>query len=143
MAEASPPSVRLEFLLAADIESVYGAWTDEAVLRQWFGPSEGIEAEVELDLRIGGRYRITMGSRTTRGEYLEITPPRRLSFTWTWDDEPEVETRVTIELEPEGEHTRMVLEHEQLPLEVDCMGFEMGWRRSIAKLERHFSARTS
>ena len=135
MAEPGPQSVRLEFVLEAGIETVYRAWTDEAVLREWFGPTEGVEADVELDLRVGGRYRITMGSRTTRGEYLEIEPPRRLAFTWTWDDDPEVETQVTIDLEPAGEQTRMILRHERLPLEVDCMGFEMGWRRSVARLE--------
>ncbi len=123
-------------MLAAGIETVFRAWTDEAVLRQWFGPTEGSEADVELDLRVGGKYRITMGSRTTRGEYLEIEPPTRLVFTWTWDDDPEVETQVTVDLEAAGDETRMTLQHERLPLEVDCLGFETGWRRSIGRLEK-------
>ncbi len=139
MADApSPPRVELVYQLQAAVDAVYQAWTDAELLAQWFGPSDGVQADAELDLRVGGRYRITMGSRTVRGVYLEVSPPTRLAFTWVWDDDdPPVETEVRVSLTPEGPSlTRMVIEHERLPDEVSCMGFEQGWRRTVVRLER-------
>lgn len=138
----SPPRVELVYQLQAPVEAVYQAWTDPALLAQWFGPSEGVQAQAELDLRVGGPYRITMGSRTVRGVYLELTPPTHLAFTWVWDDDdPPVETEVRVTLSPEGPSlTRMVIEHERLPDEVSCMGFEQGWRRTFARLEKWVAA---
>ena len=46
---------------------------------------------VEVDLRVGGRYRLAMcapGAADTRvvgGEYLQVDPPGRLVYTWAWE----------------------------------------------------------
>lgn len=143
VAEPNASTVRLEFDLEAPVDRVFRAWTEPTVLADWFGPTEGTTADVELDVRVGGPYRITMGSRTVRGRYLAVDPPTFLSFTWLWDDDdPPVATEVAVWFYPAGKRTRMVLEHTRLPLEVDCMGFETGWRRTIARLAKRF-ARTA
>lgn len=129
--------MRLEFTLPATVATVYRCWTDVELLSRWMGPSPGRRAEVCVDLRVGGRYRFSMGARASSGEYLIVEPPSHLRFTWVWDDEPEVETEVDVTLAPvgpDGAHTHMVLEHSRLPLEVDCLGFETGWRMTAAKL---------
>lgn len=132
--------VRLSLHLRASIEDVFRAWTEPTRMALWFGPSEGVPTEAEVDLRVGGHYRITMGSRTVRGHYLRVEPPERLAFTWIWDDDdPPVETEVELTLEPEDGGTRLVLVHRRLPLEVDCMGFETGWRRTLARLDVHLA----
>jgi len=45
----------------------------------------------EVDLRVGGRYRIRMqepdgASHTVTGVYLEVDPPRRVVYTWHWEE---------------------------------------------------------
>jgi uncharacterized protein YndB with AHSA1/START domain len=91
--------MRLEITrtLPAPPEQVWRALTDPAALAAWFWPH--LDNAVEVELRTGGRYRIT-GPRAgiaVAGEYLEIDPPKRLVFTWQWDGEAE-QSRVTIEL---------------------------------------------
>ena len=47
--------------------------------------------EAEVDLRVGGGYRLAMrdpGSgdvHVVAGEYTEVVPPERLAYTWTWE----------------------------------------------------------
>jgi uncharacterized protein YndB with AHSA1/START domain len=64
-------------------ERVFRAWTDRAELAQWFAPSEEYSAVVpELELRVGGRYRVEMHHKggivhTLSGTYQEIKPPEK------------------------------------------------------------------
>ena len=110
----------IERRFAAAPERVYAAFTDASILSEWFGP-EGMEIpEADVDLRVGGAYRIRMKSTTTdddhtvAGIYKEIDPPKRLSFTWAWQGEemPGVETLVTLEFEAAGTGTVMTLTQE-------------------------------
>ena len=64
------------------------------VLRRWWaaGPDWGTPL-AEVDLRPGGRYRLSMREpggavHTVGGEYLEVRRPERLVYTWAWEDEP-------------------------------------------------------
>lgn len=90
--------------LAAGRERVFAAWTEPALLVRWWGPG----AEADLDLRIGGRFRLSMqfdwGAMVAVGEYREIVEPERLVFTFSWDGDPTgEETLVTLVLrEAEG-----------------------------------------
>lgn len=109
--------VRIERHLPAPPESVFGRWTDPALMARWLSPTG--EAEVETDVRVGGRFIVVMLGEGMRlqhtGEYLAIEPPRKLSFTWIspyTGNEPSV---VTVELSPSGSGTLLLLTHERLP----------------------------
>src|SRR5262249_15601949 len=39
-------------------EEVWRAWTDPQALSQWFGPGDPQTTTADIDLRVGGRYRI-------------------------------------------------------------------------------------
>ena len=135
--------VELERIIAAPVLQVYRAFTEPGLLTQWFAPSDGTPTTAEVDLRVGGRYRITMGRRTVAGTYLELAPPKRLAFTWIWqDEEPPSETIVTVDLEPCPQGTKIALRHDRLPAEVDCMGFEAGWTANLGRLQRLFQVPT-
>ena len=58
---ASRPSLTLKRRFNAAPEKVYAAWTDPQKLVQWFGPAQVEEGSVkaDIDLRVGGRYRIS------------------------------------------------------------------------------------
>jgi uncharacterized protein YndB with AHSA1/START domain len=70
----------------------------------------------EVDAREGGSYRLSMRTdegelHTVSGEYKEISPPERLSYTWAWEEGPEPamagseSTLVVVEFLEDGDGT--------------------------------------
>ena len=61
---AARPSLTLKRRLAAAPEKVYAAWADPEKLVQWFGPAsvEAGSVKADIDLRVGGRYRISFNA---------------------------------------------------------------------------------
>jgi uncharacterized protein YndB with AHSA1/START domain len=98
---------------------------------------------VQLDVREGGQYRITMQPPEgqafhLRGEFLEVAVPRRLRYTFVWEepDPDDQETVVTLTFERSGENTRLVLD--QGPFKTDAR-YELhrgGWTETLERLER-------
>lgn len=123
----------VERVLQAVPEEVFDAWTTPSRLAAWMSPVGAAEAEV--DLRVGGSFRVVMVEARLehRGEYLEIDRPRRLVFTWVspfTGAEPSV---VTVELHTHDDGTRVVLTHERLPVDV-VDGHRDGWGTMIERL---------
>jgi uncharacterized protein YndB with AHSA1/START domain len=126
----------------ASPEEVWEAWTDPRALTRWFGPADtGSVLAAELDVRVGGHYRIAF--TTTDGEqhevggtYREVQPPRRLSFTWAWRSTPERESLVTLVMEPVGTGTRLVFRHERFFDDAAREGHARGWAGAFGKLDR-------
>jgi uncharacterized protein YndB with AHSA1/START domain len=84
--------------------SVFEAWTDAELLRQWWVPeSFGLKMlSCEVDARVGGGYRLTFDTGGAEpmaffGRYLEVTPPTRLVWTNEEDDGGTVVTTATFE----------------------------------------------
>ena len=78
----------LERTLDAPRELVWRAWTDAALLKQWFAPKPYEISELELDLRPGGIFRLRMvgpdGFDTGHGNagcVLEVVEGERLVWT--------------------------------------------------------------
>jgi uncharacterized protein YndB with AHSA1/START domain len=127
---------------AAPQERVFNAWTRSEELRKWFAPGPLTTAVAESDLRVGGRYRITMRGpdgkeHTVTGVYRTIEPPKRLVYTWRWEDKPSAgESTVTVEFNDRGRSTEVVLRHEGLPNEKEVADHEHGWNGCLEKLEK-------
>ena len=121
-------------------EKVWRAWTDPQALSRWFGPGAVDSASVvELDLRVGGRYRIVFGApdgseHEASGVYLEVVPNRRLVFTWVRRGMPEADSQVTIELRRVDAGTELDFRHEQFRDVAVRDDHEIGWLPTIAKL---------
>jgi uncharacterized protein YndB with AHSA1/START domain len=65
---------------------VFQAWTDAAMLAQWWGPKGFTNPRCEFDAKVGGVIRIDMRAPDgaiypMQGEIREIVPPERLVFT--------------------------------------------------------------
>ena len=139
--------VRVTKLLPASPEVVFDAWTDPESLAQWFLPGPIRVGPVEVDLRVGGRYRIVIVGEAEHviwGEYLEIERPKRLVFTWFSAGTGGEETLVTIELEARrsgagGSRTELVLTHEQLPDRQAATRHEAGWSNILDALGAHLA----
>jgi uncharacterized protein YndB with AHSA1/START domain len=131
---------------SAPRERVFAAWTEPEQIKKWFGPDMCQLTEAHVDLRVGGEYRFRaknpeMGEFTLRGEYREIIPPAKLSYTWQWEDDPDFvdrETLVTVEFVDLGDSTEVRLTHENLPSAESVKNHQHGWTGSLDKLERLF-----
>ena len=127
-------------------EQVFAAWLDEASLAQWMCPSDTPRATVEVDPRVGGKFRIVMHMAQDyehRGEYLAIEPPSLLSFTWISKATDLLPTVVTIEFLERGSATELVLTHQRLP-QASFESHRQGWTDVVRLLEEVLaSGRTS
>jgi uncharacterized protein YndB with AHSA1/START domain len=141
----TPPVIRITRLLPATPEEVFAAWTDPASLTEWMCPEPQTVAAITLDLRVGGKFQLVMrganGDFAHLGEYREISPPKRLVFTWKSAATLQRETLVTVELFPKGEQTELVLRHELLPNEHSAAQHTNGWQSIVEKLGRFLSGK--
>lgn len=135
-------SITQERILLAPPESVFAAWSEPEGLCAWMCPGEIPKASVELDFRVGGRFRIEMHDSAQtyvqHGEYLEIDAPQRLVFSWfsEWMPEGERDTRVTVTFEAyEDEATLLRLVHDLLPESDSYDGHREGWASILEKLD--------
>ncbi len=85
----------------APLATVWRAWTEPEMLRQWWGPEHTTVTDCEVDLRVGGALHLVMEAgegmgkyRGTRwpmtGTFTAIEEPTRLSYdarSWTEGDE--------------------------------------------------------
>lgn len=142
-AGGSGPTVRIRRELPATPGEVFAAWTDVESLKKWLCPGDTRVTAAELDLRVGGRFRIVMsdegGDYENVGEYLEIERPRRLVFNWRSPGTENRETRVTVTLRPSAGGTELTLVHERLPNQDSATRHQKGWSSIAEKLEAALS----
>jgi uncharacterized protein YndB with AHSA1/START domain len=137
---------RLTRVFAAPPERVFRAWTVAKEFRQWWRPGPYRTSTAEMDVREGGRYRITMERPDGRvqhlfGTYLEVRPPERLAMTWSLEGsecDDGYEAIVTIEFKPKPAGTEVVLTHEKLPKR-SLGDYEAGWRSVLDQLARQLT----
>jgi uncharacterized protein YndB with AHSA1/START domain len=144
MSDPDPLRVVLERILPAPPVDVFRAWTDPATLSVFMCPGGVTSATVEVDVRVGGRFRIVMheGDRSVEhaGEYRVVEPPSRLVFTWRSPVTGPGGSLVTIALSPQAGGTLLVLTHEQLPSEDVAGRHRRGWGSILEKLERRLTS---
>jgi uncharacterized protein YndB with AHSA1/START domain len=135
-------TLHLRRTFAAPREKVFRAWTDPEELKKWWGPDGFSTPGAEIDLRVGGTYRIAMKSSHGNtyylsGKYRAVQPPEKLVFTWRWEAEPELgETLVTVEFLDRGGSTEVVLTHELFPTQKSRDEHEKGWSGSLERLAK-------
>jgi uncharacterized protein YndB with AHSA1/START domain len=69
---------------------VWKAFTDPTIVPRWWGPHTSSTTVVEMDVRPGGAWRYDSRAPdrdvvTFYGEYLEVTPPERIRWTFMFD----------------------------------------------------------
>jgi uncharacterized protein YndB with AHSA1/START domain len=140
------PSLRLVRHYEAPPQKVWRAWTDPQTLKRWFGPDDDGEVLLaEVDLRVGGRYRLQFQSpggelNDVGGQYREVEPHRRLVFTWAWKSTPERESVVTLQFRPTGAGTEFVFLQEAFFDQAARDRHASGWAGAFAKLDRVIAA---
>ena len=94
-------------------DRVYAAYTDPALIPEWWGPRSMTTTVDVMDVRAGGSWRFVMtdadGSETGfRGTYREVTPPERIVQTFEWEGMPGHISVETATFEDLGDRTRVV-----------------------------------
>jgi uncharacterized protein YndB with AHSA1/START domain len=142
---ATKPSLALNRHYPVAPEKVWRAWTDAEAVKRWWGPGPGEPVSLaELDVRVGGRFRIVFGGPDGKmhecaGVYKAVVPNRKLVFTWHWPNStPERVSVVTIVFEAVGKGTELHFKHEQLFDEKARDDHKRGWSASLDKLADFF-----
>ena len=140
---AEKPSLNLNRHYPVAPEKVWRAWTDPQAVKRWWGPTPGEPVSLaELDVRVGGRFRIVFGGPDGKLHecactYKEVVPNKKLVFTWSWPNStPERISVVTIEFRGNAKGTDLVFKHEQLFDEAARDGHKRGWTGALDKLEQ-------
>jgi uncharacterized protein YndB with AHSA1/START domain len=98
---------------------------------------------IDLDLRVGGGYRIEMKPPEgvaffLQGEFRQVDPPARLAYTFRWED-PDPDDRenvVTLSLTDLGGRTELALDQGPFATEARLALHRQGWSDSLDKLTR-------
>lgn len=124
-------------------ERVFDAWLDPAVLQKWLtiaseGKYPGALSRIEVDARTGGTFTFTYqrdgGEIAQKGEYLEITRPAHLSFTWAMAL-PDIE-RVVLDFAPSPHGCELTLTHVMDPdWSGDISPVAAAWGSALAAID--------
>ena len=125
-------SLEVRRVVHASVERVFAAWTDPSLIQAWWGPGGVTCPGAEVDLRIGGAYRI--GNQMPDGNvawivgrFERVEPPRLLVYSWRFEPGPEAESRVTVRFEPHPDGTQVIVLHEKIPGEAMRAEHLAGW----------------
>ena len=146
MPEARPKrtgiTLQLRRKFQAPREKVFRAWTQPEALKRWWCPPGFAPAEMEVDLRAGGSYRLGMtrpGGDPVyiKGQFLEVRLPAKLVYTWRWEGafSGMPETLVTVEFLEVARETEVVLTHENLPDVALWHQHRAGWIAACDRME--------
>ena len=124
---------------------VFDAWTRPEELRRWWGPNGVVCTEAQVDLRVGGRYRIANlfpdgNVLWICGEFEVIEPPARLVYSWRIESRSGAAERVSVCFEACEEGTLVVVTHERIADQSVRDRHEQGWRGCLDGLARLLDA---
>ena len=127
---------------------LFAAWTQPEQLLAWWGPAAVTCIAAEIDLRVGGRYRL--GNQFPDGniiwifgEFERVESPQLLIYTWRLREEAPVSERVTVRFEArDAGSTEIVIIHERLLDQASQAEHERGWFGCLDGLAEFLAARS-
>jgi uncharacterized protein YndB with AHSA1/START domain len=143
----------IERTFTASPERIFEAFTDPEQLAQWWWPKGFTCPAAEVDLRVGGAYKLAMqwpeavpGSdqfaHHMGGEYFEIDRPHRLLMSGRAVNDEKGElfaTLIEVTLEEHDGGTALTMRQsyfEPMPPAEALGGAEQGWNEQLDKLEQ-------
>ena len=126
---------------------VYRAYTSPELIRRWWAGQRGTVTSVEVDLRVGGRWRYVMEANggfevAFHGDYREIVPNERIVSTEVYEGIPDADAAAAVDTvtftEKNGRTTMTILvrhvtrEHRDMHIE---SGMEGGMQEAMDLLE--------
>ncbi|MEX2495093.1 MAG: SRPBCC family protein [Woeseia sp.] len=136
-------TVRLHRVLRAPAERIYKAFTDKSALERWLPPYGFTGTVHEIDVRVGGGYKMsftnfgTGSSHSFTVKYTELAKNERIRHTDRFDDENlPGEMVVTITLETVLCGTDVSIVQEGIPSVIPVEMCYLGWQESLDQLAR-------
>ncbi len=134
-------TVSLHRVIKTSPEKVYRALTDALAMASWLPPYGFLCTVHEMDLKVGGKYRMsfhnfsTGGSHSFGGEYLEIKPNESLKYSDIFEDPnlPGVMT-TSVWLQRTSVGTDFKVVQEGIPAMIPLEMCYLGWQESLEKL---------
>jgi uncharacterized protein YndB with AHSA1/START domain len=131
-------------MIAATPEFLFDTWTQPAKMKEWWGPRDVKCVAVEIDLRVGGRYRIGNQFPDDRilwisGEFESIERPHRLVYTWSVEPVSGSIERVSVQFEPRDGATEVIVTHERIPDAATRDQHQAGWHGCLDGLVSYAS----
>lgn len=104
------PVIAFRRLVKAPPDLAFRLYTEPEHLRHWWGPRRLILTTCDIDLRVGGRYRLVQRAPDGtefgfHGTYLAVERPHRLVKTFVYEGRPDNEAIDTFTFEPVGDNT--------------------------------------
>jgi len=136
-------SVSLHRVLKASPEKIFRAFTEAVALASWLPPYGFLCTVHEMDVRVGGSYKMSFHNFTTGhshsfgGEYAEVTLNEFLKYTDRFDDPNmpgEMITSVWIKKTSVGAEIKVV--QEGIPPMIPVEMCYLGWQESLEKLKK-------
>lgn len=140
---------------------VWKAWTDQKMIKKWWGPKGVTNPTCEWDAKPGGKIYIVMLAGKELGDFAgqewpmkgvfrEVAPQSRLVFTSNALDDVKdilIESEVTVDLEAVGDKTMMKLHIVVVKADAKAamalQGMETGWNQSIDRLTEHLAKKSA
>jgi uncharacterized protein YndB with AHSA1/START domain len=145
---AAELELRLGRVLPARPPLVFRMHVEPDLFGQWFGPKGFSATSIELDLRVGGGYRITMqppdaDAFVLFGEFREIDPGARLTYTFRYEppDPDDRDAVVALSFRDLGEATALTVVQGPFATEARRALHEQGWTESLDRLEELLKSR--
>jgi uncharacterized protein YndB with AHSA1/START domain len=116
----------------ASVARVFEAWTQPEQLRRWWGPRPVTCSAADVDLRVGGEYRIG-----------NLLPDGTVVYTWEIErkGKPSPErSRVTVRFEAHDDKTEVIVVHERIDTDETRADHEQGWNGCLDGLAALFTA---
>ena len=139
-------TIRREILIPQPREQVWRALTDSTALAEWMFPNDFVpRVGHHFTFQVPPNPKVGFDGLTVRCEVLECEPPSRLVFSWSAAGLLE-NTRVSFRLEPDGDGTRILFEHDGFNVSIPFgeqafKGAEFGWAKMLKQLAAVIEAR--
>ena len=134
-------TVRLHRVLRAPAERVYNAFLDADALCRWIPPYGFIGKITEIDVKVGGGYRMSFTNFGTGSihsfacQFVELTPNERIRYIDKFDD-PNLpgEMSVNVTLRNVACGTELTIVQEGIPEVIPIEMCYLGWQESLLQL---------
>jgi uncharacterized protein YndB with AHSA1/START domain len=142
-AEPEELMLRLERVLPASQSRIFELHSEPDQWARWWGPAGFTVSSIEVDLRVGGQYRILMQppggeAFALAGEFRRVDSPARLSYTFRWEqpDPDDQETVVDLSLIAVGDATKITVEQGPFLTDARLALHTQGWTQTLERLHQ-------
>ncbi|WP_420629372.1 SRPBCC family protein [Candidatus Leptofilum sp.] len=109
----------------------------ERLFEAWISPETVIPpvSKIEVDPKVGGFLHLIVespqGSSIMKGEFLTVSYPAQLVYSWEWNSDGEV-TQITVDFNKLANGTELLITHSGFQSEASRDTHDSGWDSYVA-----------